>query len=75
MSWDYHQPQQTTATGSTNYLCRSTGTPCPNATEYGYCTQTVCNNCGARWHNPCADCQEFDCYGCEYKKGAEQWLN
>ena len=47
MSWDYHQPQQTTATGTTNYLCRSTGKPCPNATEYGYCKQTVCNNCGA----------------------------
>ena len=19
--------------------------------------------------DPCIDCQEFDCYGCEYKKG------
>lgn len=47
MSWDYHQPQQTTATGTTNYLCRSTGKPCQNATEYGYCKQTVCNNSGA----------------------------
>lgn len=46
MSWDYNQPQQTAATGSTNYLCRSTGNPCPNATEYGYCKQTVCNNSG-----------------------------
>lgn len=46
MSWDYHQTQQTTATGSTNYLCRSTGKPCPNATEYGYCKQTICNSCG-----------------------------
>lgn len=46
MSWDYHQ-QQTTATVTTNFLCRSTGKPCPNATEYGYCKQTVCNNGGA----------------------------
>jgi hypothetical protein len=30
-----------------------------------------CPNCGARMSNPCADCQEFDCYGCEYKKGEE----
>lgn len=45
MSWGYYQPQQTTATGSTNYLCRSTGKLCPNATEYGYCKQTICNNC------------------------------
>ena len=47
MSWDYHQPQQTTETGTTNFLCRSTGKLCPNATEYGYCKQTICNNCGA----------------------------
>ena len=44
MSWDYYQPQQTTATVKTNFLCRSTGKPCPNATEYGYCKQTVCNS-------------------------------
>ncbi len=28
-----------------------------------------CLHCGAMMDSPCADCQEFDCYGCEYKKG------
>ena len=30
-----------------------------------------CPNCGAKMCNSCTDCQEFDCYGCKYKKGAE----
>ena len=53
MSWGYHPSQQTAATGSTNYLCRSTGKPCPNATEYGYCKQTVCNSFGAEPKEVC----------------------
>lgn len=44
--WDYQQPTQTTATNvGTTFMCRSTGKLCPNATEYGYCKQTVCNSC------------------------------
>lgn len=47
--WDYQQPTQTVATNvGTTFMCRSTGKLCPNATEYGYCKQTVCNNCGAK---------------------------
>ena len=48
MSWDYYQPQQTTATGTTNFLCRSTGKPCQNATEYGCCKLTICEYPGAK---------------------------
>lgn len=56
IKWDYQQPSSTTinvasqsATKNvgTTFMCRSTGKLCPNATEYGYCKQTVCNNCGA----------------------------
>lgn len=51
IKWDYQQPSSTTinvasqsATKNvgTHFLCRSTGKLCPNATEYGYCKQTVC---------------------------------
>lgn len=42
--WYYQQPTQTVATtDGTNFMCRSTGKLCQNATEYGYCKQTVCN--------------------------------
>ena len=42
--WYYqHQTQSTTTNVGTTFLCRSTGKLCPNATEYGYCKQTVCN--------------------------------
>ena len=40
---DYQQPSQSaTKNVGTHFLCRSTGKLCPNATEYGYCKQTVC---------------------------------
>ena len=47
--WDYQPPTQSATTNvGTHFLCRSVGKPCQNATEYGYCKQTICNNCGAR---------------------------
>lgn len=42
--WNLYVEQQTTITKETNYLCRSTGKPCPNATDFGYCKLTVCTN-------------------------------
>lgn len=30
-----------------------------------------CPNCGAKM-KPCDDCQEFDCYGCEYAERKEE---
>lgn len=42
------------------------------AYNHGFFDGEQACNCGAMMHNPCADCQEFDCYGCEYKKGAER---
>lgn len=45
--WYYQQPTRSVATtDGTAFMCRSTGKPCQNATEYGYCKQTVCTNCG-----------------------------
>jgi hypothetical protein len=40
--------QSATINVGTTFLCRSTGKLCPNATQYGYCKQTVCNNPAAR---------------------------
>lgn len=35
-----------------------------------------CPNCGAKMYEtekkPCDDCQEFDCYGCEYAEREEE---
>ena len=35
-----------------------------------------CENCGARMdgtqRKPCDDCQQFDCYGCEYAERKEE---
>ena len=46
--WYYQQPTQIVATtDGTTFMCRSTGKLCKNATEYGYCKQTVCNNSDA----------------------------
>ncbi len=30
-----------------------------------------CPHCGAKMDNPCSNCQEFDCYGCETKMDGE----
>ena len=42
--WSLHVEEQTTITKETNYLCRSTGKPCVNATDLGYCKLTACSN-------------------------------
>lgn len=42
--WNLYVEQQTTITKETNYYCRSTGKPCANATDLGYCKLTVCTN-------------------------------
>lgn len=43
--WDYQQPSQSaTIDVGTTFMCSSTGKPCQNATDYGYCKQTVCTN-------------------------------
>lgn len=42
------------------------------AYNHGFFDGEQACNCGAKMHNPCADCQEFDCYGCEYKKGEQE---
>ncbi len=45
----YQQPTQSATTNvGTVFLCTSTGKLCPNATEYGYCKQTVCTIDSAR---------------------------
>ena len=47
--WYYQQPTQIVATtDGTHFMCRSTGKLCKNATEYGYCKQTVCTTDSAR---------------------------
>lgn len=56
--WNYRQPSQSatinvasqsaTINVGTTFLCRSTGKLCPNATQYGYCKQMVCNNPAVR---------------------------
>lgn len=45
--WDY-QPQTVATNVGTTFLCMSIGKSCPNATEYGYCKHSVCNNPAAR---------------------------
>ena len=43
VGWDDRQlSQSATANVGTTFLCMSTGKLCPNATQYGYCKQTVC---------------------------------
>lgn len=40
--------QSATINVGTTFLCRSTGKLCPNATQYGYCKQTICTIDSAR---------------------------
>ena len=46
---------------------------CNEVTAFKY---IYCPNCGARMdgtqRKPCDDCQQFDCYGCEYAERKEE---
>ena len=42
--WNLYVKQQTTVIQETSFLCRATGKPCVNATEFGYCKLTACTN-------------------------------
>lgn len=44
--------------------------------EHAEFASPYCPNCGAKMYEtqkkPCDDCQQFDCYGCEYAERKEE---
>lgn len=36
--------------------------------QYAMWETNYCANCGAKMERPCDKCQEWDCYGCDYKQ-------
>lgn len=42
------------------YTCSVCGNPGDGFDNY-------CRSCGAKMERPCDKCQEWDCYGCDYK--------
>ena len=46
---------------SNGWMCTS----CEMDTSKGW---NYCPNCGAKMERPCDKCQEWDCYGCDYKQ-------
>lgn len=43
------------------YICSVCGKP-------GDGWDNCCRSCGAKMERPCDKCQEWDCYGCDYKQ-------
>ena len=43
------------------YICSVCGKP-------GDSFDIYCRSCGAKMERPCDKCQEWDCYGCDYKQ-------
>ena len=43
------------------YICSVCGKPGDGFDIY-------CRSCGAKMERPCDKCQEWDCYGCDYKQ-------